>query len=923
MSTPTRPYPFRKWTSEQMLAEGRRIASRTLLYGCVSINRSLTRIRKQQYLPLLDSEAHATILSGTFKIVLKQSYLLSSKQNAECIYKFPLYDGVSVVGFKCNIGTNPALYAVVKEKTKVEAISNAAAAEGDSAGLLAQALEDSYVFTTRIGNIQSGEKVFIEITYIGELKLNHSAKSILFTVPTVIAPQYASTESIKPRIPVLDHHPKDRIRITVDICVPAGTCIKGIELPSHPIVTLIGTISTAADAAPVTNKASVTLSLGAIILEKDFILNIHTKDPGIPTAVLETHSTILNHRVLMITLAASKFSFLSSFQSEIVLVVDRSASMRHDIPILASAFKVFLKSMPTSVRFNICSFGTKQAFLWPQSKGYTNSTLQEATEHLSTFDADYGGTEIFEVVRTTIERRLKDLPLNIILFTDAHITDQGSPLGYINEQVEKERNTRDEASLLTSVNELIEKSTQGGVRIFSIGIGNKGSRTLIEGLASVGKGLSLVVQNGERLEKGGARILRAALSPQYGDSLLEVKYGQDHNDFEWADRVIDTIDKPSILENEELTTSLSDPSDDLKDLKLPENHHFPHIIQAPYRIPSVFTATKQTIYLLIGPNNIQRNPTSVVLRSPFPHSPPALEIPIGVLTEPGTTIHQLAARKAAQDLEESQGWVFEDVEKTATVQKLAEREAVRLGETFQVLNKWCSFVAVSTKDGKELFIQNAILQEDVTTNSPYRSPALPPKPPKPALTTGDQSEETRAGPPYFGYRNFQRYMNDRDAPQIVAKVITYPQPSRRAISRTLQARSVAKDVKAESDTNAFTTTTTSVPPISPLNPNLTKVLALIDLQHFNGLWNTDSENRLLDILGFEIPRPPPVSVSDEAWVTMLVARFLEDVIPEEEDVWGLVVEKAREFVRECLENGGDLQLLEEMAGLAVRGSVTP
>ena len=161
-----------------------------------------------------------------------------------------------------------------------------------------------------------------------------------------------------------------------------------------------------------------------------------------------------------------------------------------------------------------------------------------------------------------------------------------------------------------------------------------------------------------------------------------MKYGQDDDDFELVDRVMDSIDEISFLENEELTTSSYKPSDDLKDIKLPGNYHLPHIIQAPHEIPSLFAAAKQTIYLLMGSNNTQRNPTSVVLRSLVPYGPLALEIPIRVLLEPGTTIHQLAARKAAQDLEESQGWVFEDTENIASVQKLAEREAVRLGETF-------------------------------------------------------------------------------------------------------------------------------------------------------------------------------------------------------------------------------------------------
>jgi hypothetical protein len=151
-------------------------------------------------LPLLDSEAHTTILSGTSKTVLKQTFVnpLSSENNAECMYKFPLYDGISVVGFKCKIGTKLALCGLIKDRKKAEAIFDAAVAEGDNAGLLTQAPEASDVFTTRIGNVQARERIFTEITYIGELKHDDDIEGIRFIIPTSIAPRYGYTESISP-----------------------------------------------------------------------------------------------------------------------------------------------------------------------------------------------------------------------------------------------------------------------------------------------------------------------------------------------------------------------------------------------------------------------------------------------------------------------------------------------------------------------------------------------------------------------------------------------------------------------------------------------------------------------------------------------------------------------------------------------------
>lgn len=307
MSTTTTSYPRRAFRNKSI---------RTNLCGCFSVGTV-----KQHYLPLLDSEAHTNILSGTFKTVLKQMFVnpLSSNKNAECMYRFPLYDGVSVVGFKCNLGTKPALCGLVKDRKRAEAIFDAAVSKGDSAGLLTQAPEASDVFITRIGNVQAGEVVSVEITYIGELKHDDDIEGSRFTIPTMIAPRYGHTEPINHRsvtglagaiIPPLDHHPNDRIRITIDIILSAGVYIKGIESPSHLIAVSIGTISTAAQAAPVMNKASATLSLGTTILEEDFVLNIYLKDPGAPKALLETHPTISNHNPDDNTCGRKVFFFL-------------------------------------------------------------------------------------------------------------------------------------------------------------------------------------------------------------------------------------------------------------------------------------------------------------------------------------------------------------------------------------------------------------------------------------------------------------------------------------------------------------------------------------------------------------------------------------------------------------------------------------
>lgn len=77
------------------------------------------------------------------------------------------------------------------------------------------------------------------------------------------------------------------------------------------------------------------------------------------------------------------------------------------------------------------------------------------------------------------------------------------------------------------------------------------------------------------------------------------------------------------------------------------------------------------------------------------------------LTQPGETLHQLAARKAVQDLEEGRGWIYDAKDENGVSIKesypscfseMVEREAVRLAVQFQAIGKWCSFVAVSDNE---------------------------------------------------------------------------------------------------------------------------------------------------------------------------------------------------------------------------------
>ncbi|KAF1848931.1 VIT-domain-containing protein [Cucurbitaria berberidis CBS 394.84] len=666
---------------------------------------------QKRYLPQVELQAHATILAATSRTALTQTFVNPSTEKGikEVRYTFPLYDGVSVVGFTCHVGDR-TIVGEVKEKEKAKAVFREAVARGETAGLLEQLPDAADVFTTSVGNIPPGARVIIKITYLGELKHDMEVDGIRFTIPNIICPRYGEYHGNLQTSPAADAVDSS-ISITVDAEMAEGSFIQKIQSPTHPISMTMGTTSLAPNAEPTMLKASATLTLGTAQLDTDFVLQVVAKDTGVPKAVLENHPTIARHRALMATLVP-KFA-LPAEKPEVVFVCDRSGSMAGSrMKLVIQALKVFLKSLPVGVKFNVCSFGSSHSFLWPKSVTYSQETLDAATRHADTFSANYGGTEMLYPLKATIDQRYKDMSLEVVMLTDGEIWNQQALFTYLNQSI---------------------TDSKAPIRIFTLGIGNGVSHSLIEGVARAGNGFSQTVGEGEQMDSKVVRMLKGALSPHINDYTLEVKYSNsassdEEDDFEIIERVTDSLKIKLDLGEKKVENitkkpiSLFDPSVDL-DKQEPSAYdetgegryaHLPEIpaprvLQAPQNIPSLFAFNRTTVYLLLGPDAPKATPKSVVLRGTSAHGPLELEIPIQILDVPGETIHQLAAKKAISELEQGRGWLPEAKDEAGSLIKtqlegrfddMIEREAVRLGVQFQVGGKWCSFVAVESKKRK-------------------------------------------------------------------------------------------------------------------------------------------------------------------------------------------------------------------------------
>ncbi|KIL86083.1 hypothetical protein FAVG1_10477 [Fusarium avenaceum] len=682
-----------------------------------------------KYLPQVQVNAHTTILATTSRTNLTQTFVNPTTNAIEELrYVFPLYDGVSVVAFTCTIGSR-VIKGVVKERQKAQQVYNEAKAKGQTAGLFKQSLEAADTFTTTIGNVPAGEKVQVEITYLGELKHDAQVDGLRFTIPTQIVPRYGNAESFG----ISNAIQKQGISFTIDVEMPDGSSIKSVQSPSHPLSVDIGTTSTTKSQDPSLQRASATLQQGTDHLEQDFIVQVVATKLGEPSAILETHPTIPNQRAIMTTLVP-KFK-LPAEKPEIVFVCDRSGSMGGQIPNLKSALEIFLKSLPVGIKFNICSFGSRFTFLWDRSQTYSQETLDKAVQHVQTFDANYGGTEMYQPFEATFQKRYKDMNLEVFLLTDGEIWDQDRLFELINTEVAQ---------------------SEGTARVFTLGIGAGVSTSLIEGIARAGNGFAQTVGDNEKMDKMVVRMLRGALSPHITDYSLEIKYEKvdsspDDDEFELVEKVaeglkIDTAEASKTKESEApkkpislFDNSADDDDTDMTDAPAIDNKYdhlptvsVPRYLQTPSRIPPLFPFNRTTVYVLLSDATPDQQPKSILLKGTSRHGPLELEIPITTATEKDSVIHCLAARKEVKELEEGRGWLTYAEDNSGKLLKekhdghfsdMAEREAVRLGVKYQVGGKWCSFVAVADNEDAQHVeqAQEATIAEPRSVVAPARS----------------------------------------------------------------------------------------------------------------------------------------------------------------------------------------------------------
>lgn len=609
----------------------------------------------------------------------------STAENAK--YVFPVYDGSVVTSFRCWVGNKKLLEGTVKAKKAARTDFQHAVSQHKVAVLVEELVPE--VFETNVGNIPGQKTVKIEITYTNLLKVDSSTGGLVLTIPSSIAPRYGvAPERYSAQQSLLT----EGLRVNVQASMSGA--IRKMESRSHPISVEIGAVAHnsfsnfAAAASSETydpSKGRATLGGTSVILDRDFVLYIlcssresiksqalAATQPGQP--LLSTVAITIHPGDLFV-----KHFDTEKFEGEIIFVADRSGSMGPKIPSLINVMNIFLRSLPLTCYFNISSFGSKFAWLWPCSKKYNQENLDIASRHVGSFGANFGGTNIYLALQSVLDcyKTRSDVPTSVILLTDGEVWDVDNVIQLVREAASNQ---------------------ESNIRFFSIGIGDQVSHRLVEGIGQQGGGYAEVVPESSMntWQERVIQMLKAALTPSRLQ--CEVDFGQG-----WTTRTSERQISGYTV-------------------------HYPAMIKAPHHIPILSTFSYFSLYCMLE-GELESLPTTVTVSAKIDNGEKlTTQIPLWKVASQ-MAVHHLAAKALMDDYETGKSWLhtlnpaLKDTN-PAAFDKILERQAQQLGQKWSITGKWTSYVAIdhSSAQDHDISLQKAETIEISQLNRPRHTP---------------------------------------------------------------------------------------------------------------------------------------------------------------------------------------------------------
>lgn len=462
--------------------------------------------------PLKHTDVTADVSGFIARVKVVQTFANPAKEKIEAVYVFPLPNEAAVDDMTMVIGERK-IVGQIKRRDEARHIYEVALHAGQTAALLEQ--ERPNIFTQSVGNIEPGQEIKIEISYVDVLK--YDLGTYEFHFPMVVGPRYnpgapissppARPKELEGKVsppaadttkvpdgskispPVLKPGVRNGHEISLAVNLDAGVPIQNIKIANHE----------AEVQRPGNNKATIKLADTDSLPNKDFVLRygVVGKEPELAMLTHTgkyTDTGRLGSGYFMLMIQPKEDERLKkSPPREMVFLVDVSGSMSGEpTKKVISAMQEMLKLCREKDTLQVITFASNAEQLFEKSVPCSEANIKRALEFSSGLKGS-GGTEMLKGVKLAIDAPVDKERVRIVVM----LTD-----GYIGNEAE--------------IIEHVGKNCGDQVRFWAIGIGSSPNMFLIDGVAKqgggMGKRLGLLDDPVPLTQEVVSRIQRAQLS---------------------------------------------------------------------------------------------------------------------------------------------------------------------------------------------------------------------------------------------------------------------------------------------------------------------------------------------------------------------------------------------------------------------------
>jgi Ca-activated chloride channel homolog len=441
----------------------------------------------------LETDVHFRVQGLLAEVTVEQTYKNDSAEWLEGRYLLPLPDTAAVHALNLQIGER-IVVGEVREKAEAQAMYQAAAANGQKAGLVEQNRPN--LFRTAVANIGPGETVQVRIGYWQRVDYRDGAFSI--SLPLTLTPRYApavdATAACAPETacvtaPAADALPAadsaNRLAraiepiVSLRVDLTAGVSLQSVESATHAI-----------DVQTQGEHRVVTLRNGAVPTDRDFELHWTPLPVATPQSALFVERREHDAFALAMLLPPTQKS--EALPRELILVIDTSGSMHgQSMEQARTALAEAVARLRPSDRFNLIEFNSVTDRLFENAVPADAEHLRVAIDWIAALAAD-GGTEMAPALQLALQgQAATGFVRQVVFITDAAVGNENELLQQIDRDI-------------------------GQTRLFPVGIGSAPNAWFLRKAAESGRGTDLMIrapeQVVEQMDRLFAKLDRPALS---------------------------------------------------------------------------------------------------------------------------------------------------------------------------------------------------------------------------------------------------------------------------------------------------------------------------------------------------------------------------------------------------------------------------